>query len=195
MKIVVLANEKLMEELVKQDNRYNGEVIWIERFEDFENYSKADGYIDLLFENDEARVQILKKLNGLVIVNSVVDTLEEINADFVRINGWPGFLESSITEASGSKALRPETEQIFSLFHKKIEWLPDEPGFISARVISMIINEAVLAYNEGVSSKEDIDTAMKLGTNYPYGPFEWMERIGSEKVKRLLVEMTAKKAD
>ena len=49
---------------------------------------------------------------------------------------------------------------------------PDIPGFISARVVSMIINEAYFALEEEVSSKEEIDTAMKLGTNYPYGPFD-----------------------
>ena len=45
----------------------------------------------------------------------------------------------------------------------------------------MIINEAFLALQEGVSTKEEINTAMKLGTNYPLGPFEWVEKIGPYK--------------
>src|ERR1700710_2457559 len=46
------------------------------------------------------------------------------------------------------------------------------------RVVAMIINEAYYALDAGVSSKESIDLAMKLGTGYPYGPFEWADRIG-----------------
>jgi 3-hydroxybutyryl-CoA dehydrogenase len=53
----------------------------------------------------------------------------------------------------------------------------------------MMINEAFIALNEGVSTKEEIDIAMKLGTNYPYGPFEWSEKIGVEKIKSLLEKL------
>ncbi len=59
-----------------------------------------------------------------------------------------------------------------------VVFVKDEPGLVSARVISMIVNEAFFALAEGVSTMEEIDVAMKLGTNYPYGPFEWLEKIG-----------------
>jgi 3-hydroxybutyryl-CoA dehydrogenase len=72
-----------------------------------------------------------------------------------------------------------------------VAWVDDQPGFISARVIVMIINEAFLALGEGVSSKNDINTAMKLGTNYPYGPFEWAEKIGIKNIITLLKKMSA----
>ena len=51
---------------------------------------------------------------------------------------------------------------------------------------STIINEAYFTWEEKVSTKDEIDTAMKLGTNYPLGPFEWSERIGPGQVARLL---------
>jgi hypothetical protein len=41
------------------------------------------------------RIELLEDLSKPVIVNSVVDTLEEINAPFVRINAWPGFLKAT----------------------------------------------------------------------------------------------------
>jgi 3-hydroxybutyryl-CoA dehydrogenase len=50
--------------------------------------------------------------------------------------------------------------------------------YVLARVLAAIINEAAIARDEGVASTADIDTAMKLGTNYPQGPFAWAERIG-----------------
>ena len=55
----------------------------------------------------------------------------------------------------------------------------------------MIINEAYYALEENVSTKQQIDIAMKLGTNYPYGPFEWGEKIGIEKIYLLLKKLSA----
>ena len=53
----------------------------------------------------------------------------------------------------------------------------------------MIINEAYFALEDNVSSKAEIDTAMKLGTNYPYGPFEWASVIGTENILTLLQKL------
>nr|WP_313785663.1 3-hydroxyacyl-CoA dehydrogenase family protein [Paenibacillus larvae] len=44
------------------------------------------------------------------------------------------------------------------------------------------MNEAAFALMEGTASAADIDTAMKLGTGYPFGPFEWADRIGLDDV-------------
>lgn len=57
---------------------------------------------------------------------------------------------------------------------------------ISIRIISMIVNEAYFALGDGISTKAEIDIAMKLGTNYPYGPFEWATIIGLKKIYALL---------
>lgn len=64
--------------------------------------------------------------------------------------------------------------------------VPDKAGLIFPRVVSMIINEAAQVYSEQIASKEDIDTAMKLGTNYPFGPLEWADRIGIETIYEIL---------
>jgi len=60
--------------------------------------------------------------------------------------------------------------------------VPDGPGLVFPRILCMIINEAAFALMEGVASAEDIDTAMKLGTNYPLGPLEWADQIGLDQV-------------
>ena len=54
----------------------------------------------------------------------------------------------------------------------------------------MMINEAYMALQDGVSTMDEIDIAMKLGTNYPYGPFEWAEKIGREKITALLEKLS-----
>jgi 3-hydroxybutyryl-CoA dehydrogenase len=61
-----------------------------------------------------------------------------------------------------------------------------DPGSIAERVILAIVNEAYRAYGEGVASDVDIDRAMQLGANHPFGPFEWAHRTGVPEVAIML---------
>jgi 3-hydroxybutyryl-CoA dehydrogenase len=54
--------------------------------------------------------------------------------------------------------------------------LADTPGLVVARTVAMLINEAADAVLQGVCTPEGADAAMKLGVNYPAGPFEWLAR-------------------
>jgi 3-hydroxybutyryl-CoA dehydrogenase len=54
----------------------------------------------------------------------------------------------------------------------------DQPGFIVNRILLPMINEAVIALQEGLGTPEDIDTGMKLGTNHPMGPLALADFIG-----------------
>jgi 3-hydroxybutyryl-CoA dehydrogenase len=54
----------------------------------------------------------------------------------------------------------------------------DRPGFVSNRVLLPMINEAVFALQEGVATREAIDTVMKLGMNHPIGPLALADLIG-----------------
>jgi 3-hydroxyacyl-CoA dehydrogenase len=58
--------------------------------------------------------------------------------------------------------------------------------FIVARILAAILNEAAIACDEGVASREDIDIAMLKGTSYPNGPLTWIEQIGSRTVRGVL---------
>ena len=116
--------------------------------------------------------------------------MNELPPGFIRINGWNSFLKRNLVEAAGADENKKAGEKVFSCFNKSTEWVPDIPGFITPRVISMIINEAWFTLDEKVSTKEEIDTAMKLGTNYPYGPFEWGTRIGLKNVYELLTMLS-----
>lgn len=61
---------------------------------------------------------------------------------------------------------------------------------IADRVITMLINEAVDALFLGVASREDIDLAMTLGTNYPRGLLKWCDEIGSKEILRRMDELS-----
>jgi 3-hydroxybutyryl-CoA dehydrogenase len=150
----------------------------------------ADAIIDLTFKPETGHIDLLVSLlPGTILINSTVHTISETHPSFVRFNGWPGFLGSTLVEAAAADPQRAIAQTIFEAFGKKPEWLPDEPGFITPRVVSMIINEAYMALEEGVSTRADIDMAMKLGTNYPYGPFEWAGKIGYQEIVLLLQKL------
>lgn len=67
--------------------------------------------------------------------------------------------------------------------------------FIFTRILATIINEAALLHDEGAATAADIDTAMKLGTNYPKGPLEWATQIGRRTVAGLLRELNTTVTD
>jgi 3-hydroxybutyryl-CoA dehydrogenase len=191
MQIVVLSNEGLKEELVSNGITADTELIFITEVKEFIQHPQADAYIDLLFQKEEGRIQLLQQLLPKpVVINSVVYTLQDAHPAFIRINGWNTFLKSASIEAAAAEEAKQKAAEVFQQFHKNLEWLPDVPGFITPRVVSMIINEAYLSLEEGVSSKDEMNTAMRLGTNYPFGPFEWAEKIGLENIARLLTALS-----
>ena len=67
-------------------------------------------------------------------------------------------------------------------FAKKLGKVPvrtsDKTGFIVNRLLVPYMLDAVRAYEEGVGSIEDIDSAMKLGCGYPMGPFTLLDFVG-----------------
>jgi 3-hydroxybutyryl-CoA dehydrogenase len=67
----------------------------------------------------------------------------------------------------------------------------DTPGLVVARTIAMLINEAADAVRQGVCTAEGADAAMKLGVNYPAGPFEWLSRWNVHAVIGLLGALDA----
>ncbi|WP_329411803.1 3-hydroxyacyl-CoA dehydrogenase [Streptomyces sp. NBC_00704] len=67
---------------------------------------------------------------------------------------------------------------LFQALGKDVSVIGDVPGMIVARTVARIVDLAHDAVAKGVATEEDIDTAMRLGVNYPLGPFEWSRRLG-----------------
>lgn len=192
MQILVLATASQKEELIPGISNGQARITWLQTVDELTGHPGADAVIDLLFEHSPERISALSQFSQMVFINSVVYTLQQTSDLFIRINGWDTLLSGPIIEAAVlDESRKKKAEEILSGFGKNVQWLPDQPGFMTPRVISMIINEAFLALEEGVSTEEEINTAMRLGTNYPFGPFEWASKIGVQKIYSLLHVLSA----
>lgn len=182
MKIAVLANDRQWEEI----NRGAAAA----QYTRIHSAEMMPADWDALLWLKEEKKMDFEISNQPVFLNAVTSTLQELNApqNVVRINGWNSFLARSTWEISGT--VNDAVKQVGEAIGRKIIQVPDEPGFISARVVAMIINEAYFALEDNISTPKEIDIAMKLGTSYPYGPLEWAAIIGEEKVFQLLEKLS-----
>lgn len=187
MRIFISANALQEEEIKKKKTDHQVELLFSDVSQAKEHLDSADA----LFILDQP-LQFVNSMNlpdKPIIVHSVIETLSEAGSgkNVSRINAWPGFLERDVWEiASGSEQ---ETQKIFDSLNWKAIFVKDKAGLVAARVISMIINEAFYALGEKISTIDEIDMAMKLGTNYPYGPFEWADKIGLKNIYDLLLKL------
>ncbi len=74
----------------------------------------------------------------------------------------------------------------FTALNKTGEKIGDAIAGVFSRTLAMIVNESAFAVQESVATAADIDTAMKLGTNYPKGPLAWCDEIGAEAIVAIL---------
>jgi len=87
-----------------------------------------------------------------------------------------------LVEVVKGKETSESTVQALQQFGKSINKVvitcKDTPGFVVNRLLVPYLNESIKLLERGVASKEDIDTAMKLGAGYPMGPFELLDYVG-----------------
>lgn len=88
---------------------------------------------------------------------------------------------------------RRETVQaaigLFQALGKKVSVIQDVPGLIVARTVAMLVDFAADAVAKGVATAADIDTAMRMGVNYPLGPLQWGDRLDADWVLDFLSRM------
>ncbi len=153
-----------------------------------------DIIFDLNFEDNLDRIDIYKNLNSetLLCLSSVKIQLESVLPkslwkQTIGINALPTFLSRNCLEYCSIEKIN--IEKLHALGWQNFYKVESRVGLVSARVICMIIYEAYFTLQEGTANREDIDKGMKLGTAYPYGPFEWCNKIGIKNVYELLNAM------
>lgn len=162
-----------------------------------ERYVETNDLVfDFTIDKEPIQMEIYKdKANGKIFLNSAKISLAELSnlaehslkVEIFGFNGLPTFFNRKFLEVC---LLKSEQESVLKRICESLQTeyliVDDRVGLVTPRVICMIINEAYYTVQEGTASRDDIDKAMKLGTNYPYGPFEWCARIGIKHVYELL---------
>ncbi len=161
-----------------------------------DSHSKAETFLredTLVFDFQPVQIHTYRNFSGMVFLNVSSQSLKhmlndlELKTIFFGFIGLPTFLNREILEVSLARNVDHEKlKNVCGKLNTKFGVVEDEVALVTARVICMIINEAYFAIQENVASRLDIDQAMKLGTNYPFGPFEWCEKIGIRNVYDLL---------
>ena len=101
--------------------------------------------------------------------------------------GLPTLLNRPLLEVSlYHEADREKLAETCAALGTDYRIVADRVGLVTPRVICQIINEACFTVQEGTATMQDVDLGMKLGTNYPRGPFAWANAIGVERVYAVL---------
>lgn len=147
--------------------------------------------VDAKYELLSALAQVLPDDAPVLSSTMVCSATETASwlASPARLVGFgllPPLSTPGVVELAPALQTRESYMEAAKTFWQGMEMKPivvaDGPGLVRARTVCCLINEAASALFEGVASAEDIDTAMRLGTNYPHGPFEWADIIGVDTV-------------
>jgi 3-hydroxybutyryl-CoA dehydrogenase len=165
---------------------------------DFENIEETDLVVEAVDEDFELKKGIFKQLDDLVkketifVSNTSTLSLTKLAESTSRTDRVIGmhFLHPvpKVPLVEIVKCLHTSnlTVEIIKEFAAKIGKTPVEvyeyPGFVTTRAIVPLLNEAMYILLEGVATAKDIDTAMKLGYNFAYGPLEMADMMGLDEV-------------
>jgi 3-hydroxybutyryl-CoA dehydrogenase len=106
---------------------------------------------------------------------------------FDLVTDWSTVTAVALTNAdqSFSDAI-DKAAALFASLGKMVYIIADRPGMVVARTIAMLANEAADVVLHGVATATDVDRAMQLGANHPFGPLEIADRLGATWITRLL---------
>src|ERR1035437_986041 len=153
----------------------------------------SDLIIEAIFENKEAKQSIFNKLDKIIKPDSIFASntssisITELAASyrpdrFIGMHFMNPVPVMKLIEIIRGYSTSDATFITIKELSQKLDKIPvevfDYPGFISNRILLPMINEAIFVLMEGVASKEDIDTVMKLGMNHPMGPLTLADFIG-----------------
>lgn len=172
----------------------DGYLANIKASQDFADVADADLIIEALAEDMEIKKEQLRKLDGIAKPDAILAT----NTSSLSITELAGVTKRpdkviglhffnpvpvmKLVEVISGRRTAPEVQDKAIAFCKDLGKTPvtvdEAPGFVVNRLLIPMINEAIGVYAEGIASVEEIDTAMKLGSNHPMGPLELGDFIG-----------------
>lgn len=153
----------------------------------------TDLVIEAVFENKDVKLSIFNALDKLLKPEailasntssiSITELAPKSRADrFIGMHFMNPVPVMKLVEIIRGYSTSDQTYETIKELTLKLQKIPvevqDYPGFISNRILMPMINEAIFCLMEGVASKEDIDSVMKLGMNHPMGPLTLADFIG-----------------
>ena len=161
-------------------------------------HGEADIVVEAVTEHEPLKLELLRKLDevlkpeAILASNTSSISITRLAAVTTRAERFIGMhfmnpvpitkLVEVIRGLETSDTTYAETKALAEAMGKTVVLAQDFPGFIVNRILIPMLNEAVFALYEGVASAEDIDAAMKLGTNQPMGPLTLADFIGLDTV-------------
>lgn len=172
----------------------------------FADLGTCDLVIETISEDPEAKKEVFAQLdqvcpsNVILASNTSTLSLTELASSTMypeRVIGMHFIYPvSKIDLVEIIRGLRT-SDQTFEVTKNFIEQTVDKrgimvyesPGFVTSRIICLLINEALHVLEEGVASAEDIDDSMRIGYQFQYGPLEMADRFGLDSVNAALERM------
>lgn len=174
-----------------QQERADACIRYQDSLKDLEN---TDLLIEAVSENIDLKIQLLTDVDGLLKKEGIIASntssisLTRLAAATQRPDRVIGMhfmnpvpvmaLVEVIQSLTTSVATFTAVAEVIAQMGKTMVVSKDAPGFIVNRILMPMINEAIFTFSEGIASAQDIDTAMKLGTNQPMGPLALADLIG-----------------
>jgi 3-hydroxybutyryl-CoA dehydrogenase len=159
-----------------------------------EDLADCDIVIEAIIENVPAKKEMYAALDGIVKKEAIfatntssISVTELMTATqrperFIGLHFFNPVPLMKLVEVAKTIATAPDVYDAAYEFGKKLGKVPvrtsDKTGFIVNRLLVPYLLDAIRAYEEGVGSIEDIDSAMKLGCGYPMGPFTLLDFVG-----------------
>jgi len=159
-----------------------------------EDAASAQFVVEAVVENADVKAKVFSKLDEITAPDAILASntssisITKIAASTNRPDKVIGmhFMNPvpimKLVEVVRGLATSDEVTEFVMSLAKELGKVPvevnDFPGFVSNRILMPMINEAIFALQEGVASKEAIDTVMKLGMNHPMGPLTLADFIG-----------------
>ncbi|RLG37471.1 3-hydroxyacyl-CoA dehydrogenase family protein [Candidatus Alkanophaga liquidiphilum] len=160
--------------------------------------SDADLVIEAVIENMDVKKQVFKELDEICPEHTILASntsslsITEMAAatnrpeKVVGMHFFNPVPVMRLVEIVRGLTTSDETVEVARAFAEKLGKTPvvckDSPGFIANRIALPSLNEAMFVLMEGTATEEDIDTAMKLGYNWPMGPLELADMVGLDTI-------------
>ena len=195
MQVLVLSTPEIAAEF-QQKFTSSHQYIFLQTYDELEKHlPQAEVIFDFFLQDEPSRLtNYACHENLIVFCGNVKKQLAELaqNEDNIActlfgFNDLPTMINRQYLEVSLLHAHDiTKLETVCKALETEYLVVEDRVGFVTPRIICMIINEACYTLQEGTASVRDIDLGMKLGTNYPFGPFEWGDKLGLKNVYEIL---------